>query len=119
MGRSVLIVDDNVDIAETMAMLLDMYGYTTYTAGDAESALTAARTHIPDVILLDIGLPGTDGYAVADALKKDSAFANTTFIAVTGYGGDLDREMALQAGFDHHLVKPTDLEQLLALLHCE
>lgn len=119
MGRSILVVDDNVDIAESMAMLLEMYGYTTYTACDATSAMTMARTHLPDVILLDIGLPGTDGYTVANTLKSEAAFADTIFIAMTGYGSDQDREMALQAGFDHHLLKPTDMDQLLALLHCE
>lgn len=116
MGRSILIVDDNVDIAETTAVLLGMYGHATFTASDAESAMASARSHVPDIILLDIGLPDTDGYALATMLRNESTLANTTLIAMTGYGSEDDREKALSAGFDHHLVKPTDMEQLLSLL---
>lgn len=114
--RIVLIVDDNADSADTTALLLNTYGHTAYTACDAASALECARRHAPDVILLDIGLPGIDGYEVARMLRQEAAFAATRLIAITGYGADRDRDKALAAGFDHHMVKPADIQQLLALI---
>lgn len=114
--RIVLIVDDNADAADTMALLLNTYGHTAHTACDAASALASARSHVPDVILLDIGLPGIDGYEVARMLRREAAFSATRLIAITGYGSERDRDKALAAGFDHHLVKPADIQQLLGLI---
>lgn len=113
---SVLIVDDNADATETMAMLLNAYGHSTFTAHDAEAALVLAHRRLPDVILLDIGLPGTNGFELARLLRSDRKFAGVTLVAVTGYGSANDREKALAAGFDHHLVKPADIDQILAIL---
>ncbi|AKZ63450.1 hypothetical protein F506_12890 [Herbaspirillum hiltneri N3] len=114
--RKVLIVDDNPDAAEMMAMLLSSYGHKVQTAVDAESALRIANEFVPDAILLDIGLPGTDGYTIARILRRDPRFHGATLIALTGYGSAGDRERSAQAGFDHHLVKPAPIDQLLALI---
>lgn len=114
--RRVLIVDDNADSTETMALLLGAYGHETFTAHDAESALAMAQKHLPDVILLDIGLPGTNGFELAQQLRADGKFADTTLVAVTGYGSALDREKSLAAGFDYHQVKPVEIDQILAVL---
>jgi PAS domain S-box-containing protein len=116
LARTVLIVDDNADATETMAMLLDVYGHVTYTAHDAHSALALANQFMPEVILLDIGLPGTNGFELARFLRSDRKFADTMLVAVTGYGSARDKEKALAAGFDHYLVKPADIEQILAIL---
>jgi PAS domain S-box-containing protein len=111
----VLLVDDNADAVEMLAMLLETLGYDTDCAYDANSALTAAKVFLPDVILLDIGLPGANGYDVAKILRKQERFKNTKVIALTGYGQAGDRERALEAGFDYHLVKPIEIEKLTSL----
>ncbi|THA43822.1 response regulator [Streptomyces sp. A1136] len=111
-----LIVDDNADAAEMMAMLLSSYGHQVQTAGDAESTLRIANEFVPDVILLDIGLLGTDGHTVARILRRDPRFLGTILIALTGYGSARDRERSLESGFDHHVVKPAQIDQLLALI---
>lgn len=113
---SVLIVDDNVDASATTAILLRAYGHKTYTAGNAQEALTAAREYKPDVILLDLGLPGMSGYEIACALRSEPAFIRMKLIAVTGYGSEKDRERTKEAGFNHHVVKPADIDHLLALI---
>jgi PAS domain S-box-containing protein len=115
-GQVVLIVDDNADSSQTTAMLLGAYGHKTYTAGNAQEALAAARQHKPDAILLDLGLPGMDGYDIARALRGEPAFTKTKLIAVTGYGSEKDRARTREAGFDHHVVKPADIDELLGLL---
>jgi CheY-like chemotaxis protein len=112
----VFLVDDNVDAIEMLRMLLDTYGYDTAYAYDAHSALEGAQQYKPDVILLDIGLPGASGYDVARALRALPGFSRTTMIALTGYGQMRDREKALEAGFNHHLVKPVSLDALIALI---
>jgi len=114
--RKVLIVDDNSDAAEMMAMLLSSYGHDVQTAGDAESTLRIANEFVPDVILLDIGLPGTDGYTIGRILRRDPRFLGATLIALTGYGSARDRERSMEAGFDHHVVKPAQIDQLLTLI---
>jgi CheY-like chemotaxis protein len=113
---SVLIVDDNPDSSATTAMLLGAYGHKTYTAGNAQEGLAAARHYKPDVILLDLGLPGMNGYEIARLLRSEPAFSKTKLIAVTGYGSEKDKERTKEAGFDHHVVKPADIDELLALL---
>jgi CheY-like chemotaxis protein len=97
-------------------MVLRAHGHDVEVGYDAQSALPLARAHAPDVLLLDIGLPGTDGYALARQLRGEAALACAKFIAVTGYGLTQDRERAHAAGFDHHLVKPVELPVLLGLL---
>ena len=105
-SRRVLVVDDNVDAAEMLAALLNLYGHQVCTAHDGPDALRMAREHLPDVILLDIGLPGLNGYQVASQLRTEPEFAETLLIAVTGFGQAQDQERSRQAGFDIHLVKP-------------
>ena len=106
---SVLVVDDNVDAAMSLAGLLNKLGYETRTAFDGPSALEAARSAHPSVILLDIGLPGMDGYEVAKRLRSEPLFRSVPLAAVTGYGQDEDRKRAREAGFDRHFTKPVDL----------
>lgn len=112
----VLVVDDNRDAVELSYLLLQSLGYTAHTAHDADSVMLAVNAHRPDVILLDIGLPGTDGYQIARLLRQKPDLQNTVLIAVTGYGSERDIQKALDAGFDHHLVKPAAAEKLLELL---
>jgi signal transduction histidine kinase len=115
-GSRVLIVDDNADSAESLAMLLAVRGHEVRTAPDGPAALDAAEEFRPEAVILDIGLPGMDGYEVARRLRG-RGLANAFLVAVTGYGADEDRLRAEEAGFDAHLVKPADpdtLERLLA-----
>ena len=112
----VLVVDDNIPSAKTTGWMLEMAGHTPTLAHDGPEAIAAARAQHPDVILLDIGLPGMSGYDVCRELHKDPAFADTIFIAQTGWGQERDRQEARDAGFDHHLVKPVKFEQIEALL---
>jgi len=112
----VLVVDDNVDAAETMAMMLELCGCTTRLAHTAGGALAVAPAFQPEVALLDIGLPDFDGYELARRLRGLDACAGTKLIAATGWGQERDRQLALAAGFDHHLTKPIDIERLRLLL---
>jgi two-component system CheB/CheR fusion protein len=114
--KRVLVVDDNVDSADSTAMLLDQAGYQTRTAYDGEGALAAVPQFHPDVIVLDIGLPGMDGYELARRLRGRGETADTLLIALTGYGRPEDAERAKGAGLDHHLVKPVSWEQLADLV---
>jgi PAS domain S-box-containing protein len=115
-GLRVLVVDDNVDSADSMAMLLSLDGYEVRTAFDGPGALAEALEFHPQVILLDIGLPGMDGYEVARRIRELPGVRDTLMIAITGYGQDDDRARSRAAGFDHHLVKPVDPDTLSALL---
>ncbi|MDB5953761.1 ATP-binding protein [Ramlibacter sp.] len=112
----VLVVDDNRDAAETLTTFLEMLGLQAHSVYDGSDALPAARAFAPDVVLLDIGLPGMDGYEVARALRADQQVAGVRLVALTGWGGDEDRRRAMAAGFDHHLTKPVDLAVLEDLL---
>lgn len=111
----ILIVDDNVDAADSLAMLLNLGGHDVCLAHDGTTALATAREQRPDVILLDIGLPGLNGYEVAAELRKDAG-SQPFLIALTGWGSEEDRRSALEAGFDEHLVKPADIAALYELL---
>lgn len=116
---SVLVVDDTVEVAETVGWMLEEMGHNYSLVHDGRQALEAARTFRPDVILLDIGMPVMDGYAVCRELRADPEFKKTPIIAQTGWGQQRDKTSASEAGFDHHLVKPVafeDLERLLARL---
>ena len=112
----VLVVDDNRDAAETLSTFLEMLGVQAQQVHDGAEVLAAARAFGPDVVLLDIGLPGMDGYQVARALRADPELARARLIALTGWGAEEDRRRAQEAGFDHHLTKPVDLAVLEDLL---
>jgi signal transduction histidine kinase/ActR/RegA family two-component response regulator len=117
--RRVLVVDDNVDAAESLAMLLRLADHEVRTAHDGPAGLAAAAEFRPDLIVLDIGLPGMTGYDVARRLREMPEFRSTTLAAMTGWGQEEDRRRSREAGFDHHLVKPVDpavLEELLTSL---
>ena len=115
-GRRVLVVDDNTDAAGSLATLLQLWGYEAHVAHNGPAALEAARRCIPEIVLLDIGLPGMDGYQVARQLRGLTGLERVLIVAVTGYGQEEDRRRSQEAGFDHHLVKPVDLAVLSALL---
>ncbi len=112
----ILVVDDNIDTARGLARLMALFGHTVETAHDGASALEAARTMRPEFVLLDIGLPGMDGYEVCERLRLEESCAGARIIAISGYGQDEDRRRSRAAGFDHHLVKPVELGELKALL---
>ena len=112
----VLVVDDNVDSAETLGMLLRASGHDVRTAHDGPTALNAALEYVPDAVFLDIGLPLMNGYEVAKRIRQQPDLENVVLIALTGYGQDTDRLASLLAGFEHHLVKPARLEQMLHIL---
>ena len=112
----VLVVDDNVDSAETLGMLLRASGHDVRTAHDGPSALSAALEYVPDAVFLDIGLPLMNGYEVAKRIREQPDLENVLLIALTGYGQDTDRQASLLAGFEQHLVKPARLEQMLQIL---
>ena len=115
-GMRVLLVDDNVDAMEMMGFLLAEMGYQPVTTADAGEIETLALRHKPQVIVLDIGLPGVDGYQVARRIKGNPALAHIRLVAHTGYGSPEDRLRAQEAGFDAHLVKPAELSDLEAAL---
>ncbi|SDD66917.1 Signal transduction histidine kinase [Massilia sp. PDC64] len=112
----ILIVDDNVDAADTLSMYLDSVGHRLHVAYEGQRGLALAEEAAPDVLLLDIGLPDIDGYQLAQRLRALPQTADATLIALTGYGQDSDRERSIAAGFDHHLTKPVDVEALVRLL---
>jgi signal transduction histidine kinase/ActR/RegA family two-component response regulator len=112
----ILVVDDNQDSASSMMLLLELQGHEVCVAHSGPAALALACERGPHVILLDIGMPGMNGYEVARRLRGEPAFAHTLLVAITGYGRTSDLEQTQAAGFDHHLVKPIDYDKLLALL---
>ena len=114
--RRILVVDDNVDSAQTLAWMLELQGYAVKMARNGPAALEIAESFLPETILLDISMPGMDGYQVCDALRRMPALKNTVIIAQTGYGQREDRQRSLNAGFDAHLVKPVSMETLHAVL---
>jgi signal transduction histidine kinase len=112
----ILVVDDNQDAAEATSVLLELSGHEVKTVGDGPEALASAPVYAPDVVLLDIGLPGIDGYEVAVQLRRLPETRGACLIALTGYGQPADRARAREAGFDHHLTKPADPDELLRLV---
>jgi PAS domain S-box-containing protein len=112
----VLVVDDNVDTAGSLAMLLQAVGHDVRTAHDGPQALKAALDYRPNVVLLDIGLPGLNGYEVAKQIRQDPVLQNVVLVAMTGYGQETDRQCSQEAGFDHHLVKPARFEEIQKIL---
>lgn len=117
-GRSlrVLVVDDNVDAAQSLALLLEESGHDVQTTYDGPTALEVALAFRPNVVLLDIGLPGLDGFEVAKRLRQDPDLKNIVLVAMTGYGQVTDKLRSHNAGFDHHLVKPADFGKVLQIL---
>ena len=115
--RRVLLVDDSVDAAEAMSMLLETLGHEVRVMHDGPSALAMVDDFAPDVVILDIGLPGIDGFEVAREMRTRTVTKSALLIALTGYGADSDKQKARDAGFDHHLVKPvsfTAIETVIA-----
>jgi PAS domain S-box-containing protein len=115
-GRRVLVVDDNIPSAQGLARLLARAGHETSVAYDGPQALARAEEIRPQAVVLDIGLPGMDGYEVARRLRSEPSSRDALIIAVTGYGQEEDRQRSKEAGFDHHLVKPVDIAGLRQLL---
>lgn len=116
--RRILVVDDNPDTADSLALLLRLRGYEVEVAYDGPAALETAASFRPQVVLLDIGLPGLDGYQVAERLRQERRLGRVRLVALTGYGREEDQLRAREAGFDHHLTKPVDpqvIHDLVAL----
>ncbi|MDB5945482.1 MAG: response regulator, partial [Ramlibacter sp.] len=111
-----LVVDDNLDAAESLGMLLDFLGADVRQARDGPDALDVFAEYAPSVVLLDIGMPGMNGYEVARTIRSRHPSHPATLVALTGWGQDEDRRRARDAGFDHHLVKPAELDALQQLL---
>jgi CheY-like chemotaxis protein len=112
----VVIIEDNHDVAEMLGSYLEQFGHTVVIAHDGHAGLQAVLHHKPDVLICDIGLPGMDGYEIADRLRRHSDLDSCLLIAVTGYGDVADREKAQKAGFVHHLAKPADPAQVAAII---
>jgi two-component system CheB/CheR fusion protein len=117
LGRHrVLVVDDNVDAAHSLGMLLKISGQDVVVAHEGDDALRKALEHHPELILLDIGMPGMDGYEVCRRLRALPQVQMAVLVALTGWGQEEDRQRSWQAGFDHHFVKPIDWATLGKLL---
>ncbi len=114
--RRVLLVDDNADAVESMEILLQAFGYEVATALHPDLALAQLETFAPAAAVIDIGLPGMDGYQLATEIRRRLAGKPMRLIAFTGYGGADDIARATVAGFDAHLVKPVEIDRLLAAL---
>jgi CheY-like chemotaxis protein len=114
--RRVLIVDDNVDAAQSVERLVRKWGHDVQTAFNGPDALQRAKAFRPQIVLLDIGMPGMSGYEVAKQLRADHELEGVVITALTGYGQSEDRRRSREAGFNHHLTKPPDPELLAALV---
>jgi signal transduction histidine kinase/ActR/RegA family two-component response regulator len=115
-GKRVLIVDDNVDACETLAMMLELLGQQTRQAHEGTGALKAAQEYKPELIFMDIGLPGLTGHEVAERMRGELGMKDTYIVALSGYGTEEDRRKSLFAGFDNHFVKPLDPTALPGIL---
>jgi CheY-like chemotaxis protein len=115
-ARRALVVDDNNDSADSLAMLLQLMGAEVRVAYSGAAALEALAAHLPSVMFVDIGMPEIDGYEVARRVRSQPAFADVMLIALTGWGQAEDRARSHDAGFDHHLVKPVDVDVLEEVL---
>ena len=114
----ILVVEDNRDSADSLRLLLRFFGHEVAVAYSGDDGVQAAEQYRPDVVLCDIGLPGLDGYAVASRLRQNPSTAKARLIAVTAYGQDEDRRRSHEAGFEQHLVKPVDPDDLRRALDC-
>jgi two-component system CheB/CheR fusion protein len=116
----VLVVDDSDDSARSLARVLKLWGHKVWIVFDGPTAIETITLERFDVIILDIGLPGMDGYRVAEMIREQSLAVDSTLVALTGYGQESDFLRSKLAGFDHHLVKPVSVEQMSELLkHCK
>src|SRR4051812_12534424 len=116
-GLQILVVDDNEDTARGLAKLLRLSGHSVHVAHTGPDALASAREHLPEAVILDIGLPGMDGYEVAARLRKEEEGRQPAIIiAASGYGEEQVRSRSDEARFDHHLVKPVNFDTLLSVL---
>lgn len=113
-NQRILVVDDNSEAADISAELLELHGYHTAVAYSGMTGLDAARTFQPDAILLDLGMPGMDGYQVAAALRAVPDFDHVALIAFTAWGDVVTRQRVVSTGFDEHVIKPANLERILA-----
>jgi CheY-like chemotaxis protein len=118
-GRRVLIVDDNRDAADSLSLLLGLDGHDVRVAYTGRQALELARVFRPEGVILDLGLPDMNGYDVARLLRQDPGLRPAALVALTGWDQDEHRQRAREAGFDHHLTKPVDFDQLAAVLAAE
>jgi signal transduction histidine kinase len=112
----ILVADDNRDAAETLGMLLEVMGHEVHLVHDGEAAVAAAASFDPELVLLDIGMPGLNGYETCRRIREQAGGAQRTLVAVTGWGQPHDVQAAKEAGFDRHLVKPVDMEALMGLI---
>jgi CheY-like chemotaxis protein len=112
----VLLVEDSPDTAESLMMLLEVLGHQVRVTHDGRSALDVAQASVPDVMMVDIGLPGMDGYEVARRIRQHPDLKRVILVALTGYGRDEDRQRAFAAGFDYHLVKPVSPDAIQDLV---
>ena len=115
-GHRILIVDDNVDAAETLAMMLEILGQETRQAHDGHEALEVAADYKPDLVFMDIGLPGISGLEACVRMREELGMRETYLVALSGYGTEEDRRKSMAAGFDDHLVKPLDPGSLPSIL---
>jgi CheY-like chemotaxis protein len=114
--RRVLVVDDNPDATESLQTLLESLGATVLAAGSGREALGVFESFGPDAVLLDIGMPGMDGYEVARRIRALPSGHSIQIIALTGWGQQEDIRRCMQAGFDHHMVKPLDVDKLWGII---
>jgi two-component system CheB/CheR fusion protein len=115
--KKIVVVDDNLEMATGLALLLRAFGHVVQTAASGPAALALARDFIPDVVVLDIGLPGMDGHELARCLRRERGTApDLLLVALTGREHESDRQASREAGIDHHLVKPIEPHDLLGLL---
>jgi two-component system CheB/CheR fusion protein len=115
-ARRVLVIEDNLDAAESLREALQLTGHDVFVAYNGNDGISKAREVKPEVVLCDIGLPGMDGYTVARAVREDELLRDVLLVALSGYALPEDRKRAAQAGFQHHLRKPPNIEELEALL---
>ena len=111
--RRVLVADDNVDAAEMLAVLFEQLECEVRTVHDGDAAIREAERFRPEVVILDIGMPGMDGYEVCRTIRREPWGQSMLIVALTGWGNDSDRRRSLEAGFDHHFVKPLDTNALI------
>jgi CheY-like chemotaxis protein len=115
-SKYVLIVDDNQDFADALAALVRALGHNAIAAYDAVTGLTLAHARTPDIIFHDIAMPGMNGYTAVQKLREHSKFANTTIVAITAFSGCADHARSLASGFDQHIGKPAEIEDIKSVL---
>ncbi len=116
--QRVLVVDDNQDAAEMLGMLIEMLGNQVRSANNGADALSIAEDFAPQVVILDLGMPGMDGFETARKIRAAPWGKNLLLVALSGWGQEDDKRQTKAAGFDHHLVKPADLADLQQVLGC-